>query len=96
MLIAVAAIRMRDLFGVVILFGVYSLLTAALFMNLDDPSALAQLVANYDMHQDLQLLAAINLPLGPDGSEYGGIESPIPDEYLSTGPALFMQLAWYF
>ena len=35
MLIAVAAIRMRDLFGVVILFGVYSLLTAVLFMDLD-------------------------------------------------------------
>ena len=35
MLIAIAAIRMLDLFGVVILFGVYSLLTAVLFMNLD-------------------------------------------------------------
>lgn len=35
MLIAVVAIRMRDLFGVVILFGVYSLLTAVLFMDLD-------------------------------------------------------------
>ncbi len=34
-LIAVAAIRLRDLFAVVMLFGVYSLLTAALFMNLD-------------------------------------------------------------
>jgi len=34
-LIAIASIRMLDLFGVVILFGVYSLLTAALFMNLD-------------------------------------------------------------
>ncbi|MGD8235417.1 MAG: DUF4040 domain-containing protein [Chromatiales bacterium] len=34
-LIAIAAIRMRDLFGVVILFGVYSLLTAVLFMDLD-------------------------------------------------------------
>ena len=35
MLIAIVAIRMRDLFGVVILFGVYSLLTAVLFMDLD-------------------------------------------------------------
>ena len=35
MLIAIVAIRMLDLFGVVILFGVYSLLTAVLFMNLD-------------------------------------------------------------
>ena len=35
MLIAIAAIRLRDLFAVVILFGIYSLLTAALFMDLD-------------------------------------------------------------
>jgi multicomponent Na+:H+ antiporter subunit B len=34
-MIAIVAINMRDLFGVVILFGVYSLLTAVLFMDLD-------------------------------------------------------------
>jgi multicomponent Na+:H+ antiporter subunit B len=34
-MIAVAAIALSDLFAVVMLFGVYSLLTAALFMNLD-------------------------------------------------------------
>ena len=34
-MIAVAAISLSDLFAVVMLFGVYSLLTAALFMNLD-------------------------------------------------------------
>jgi multicomponent Na+:H+ antiporter subunit B len=34
-MIAVAAINLSDLFAVVMLFGVYSLLTAALFMDLD-------------------------------------------------------------
>ena len=34
-MIAVAAISLSDLFAVVMLFGVYSLLTAALFMDLD-------------------------------------------------------------
>jgi multicomponent Na+:H+ antiporter subunit B len=34
-LIAVAAARLRDLFGVVMLFGIYSLLSATLFMVLD-------------------------------------------------------------
>ena len=34
-MIAVAAIVLSDLFAVVMLFGVYSLLTAVLFMNLD-------------------------------------------------------------
>lgn len=35
MLIALAAIRLRDLFAVVMLFGVYSFMTASLFMDLD-------------------------------------------------------------
>jgi multicomponent Na+:H+ antiporter subunit B len=34
-LIAIAAATLRDLFAVVILFGIYSLMTAALFMDLD-------------------------------------------------------------
>jgi len=33
--IAIAAVRSRDLFGVVILFGIYSLMTALLFLDLD-------------------------------------------------------------
>ena len=33
-MIAIAAIRLRDLFAVAILFGIYSLMTAALFMDL--------------------------------------------------------------
>jgi multicomponent Na+:H+ antiporter subunit B len=35
LLVAIAAIRLRDLFAVVMLFSIYSLLTAALFMDLD-------------------------------------------------------------
>lgn len=35
MLIALAAIRLQDLFAVVMLFGVYSFMTATLFMDLD-------------------------------------------------------------
>jgi len=34
-MIAVAVIRLRDLFAVVMLFGIYSFMTAALFMDLD-------------------------------------------------------------
>ncbi|MGB7451414.1 MAG: hypothetical protein WBM36_04725 [Lysobacterales bacterium] len=71
-------------------------LTPNMFINLTDPSALAQLVLSYDWKQDIQLLAALNLPIGPDGSEYGGIDSVRPGLYISTGPSLFVQLAWYF
>jgi len=72
------------------------LLVPALFMNLGDPSALAQLVVQYGLAQDFDLLCALNVPIGPSGSEFGGIPSPIEGYYLSTDPGLFAQLAWYF
>jgi len=71
-------------------------LTPNAFINLTDPSALAQLVLSYDWKQDIQLLGALNIPVGPDGSEYGGIESAHPGLYVSTGASVFAQLAWYF
>ena len=72
------------------------MLTPNIFINLTDPSALAQLVLSYDWKQDLQVLGALNFPIGPNGSEYGGIDTEQPGLYLSTGPSLFAQLAWYF
>jgi hypothetical protein len=71
-------------------------LTPNIFINLTDPSALAQLLLVYDWKQDILLLGALNIPVGPNGSEYGGIESGQPGLYVSTGPSLFVQLAWYF
>ena len=67
-----------------------------IFVNLEDPSSLVQVVAQYDWKQNLQILAAVNIPVGPDGSEYGGIEAPMEGQYFSTGPGLFAQLAWYY
>ena len=72
------------------------LLTPTLLINLEDPSALGQLVARYDLRQDLLLTCAINLPIGPPGSEYGGAESTVEGRYFSAGPSLFAQLAVYF
>jgi len=72
------------------------LLTPNIFLNASDGSLLAQLVSSYDLKQDIQLLAAIGLPAGPDGSEYGGIDSAIPGKPLSFGASLFVQLAVYF
>ena len=72
------------------------LLIPNFFVNLEDPSSLVQLVAQYDWKQNLQILAAVNIPFGPDGSEYGGIEAPMEGNYFSTGPSLFAQLAWYY
>ncbi len=71
-------------------------LTPNAFINLNDPSALAQLVLSYDWKQDIQILVALNVPVGPDGSEFGGIEAIEPGLFVSSGPSLFAQLAWYF
>jgi hypothetical protein len=71
-------------------------LSPNMFINLTDPSALAQLVLSYDWQQNIQLLAAMNIPLGSNGSEYGGIEAQQSGLFVSTGASLFAQLAWYF
>ena len=72
------------------------LLTPNIFLNASDGSLLAQLVSSYDLKQDVQLLAALGLPAGADGTEYGGIDSSIPGKPLSFGASLFVQLAMYF
>ena len=72
------------------------LISPNIFINLDDPSALAQCVLSYDWKQDLQILAALNIPIGPKGSEYGGTVAPVDGQYFSSGPSIFAQLSWYF
>lgn len=70
--------------------------TPTVFVNVADPSALLQVVTSYSLSDNMTFLGSINVPIGPDGSEFGGIESGFPDRYLSTGAGLFAQLAWYF
>jgi hypothetical protein len=72
------------------------MLTPNVFINASDASFLAQLVSSYDLKQDWQLLAAISLPVGAAGTEYGGIDSAVAGKQLSTEFSLFAQLAWYF
>jgi len=71
-------------------------LTPNVFVNLSDGSALVQIVTQNDLEQDLVLLGAVGLPVGPTGTEFGGIETDVPGLYLSRGPSLFLQLNWYF
>lgn len=82
------------------------LLTPNAFINMSDHSALLQLVSQHDVAQDLQLLLSANIPVGPRGTEFGGIPFDIsafattfgPSEpvYLSAEFGVFAQLAWYF
>ena len=71
-------------------------LTPTLLVNVSDPSALLQFVTNYSVSDNMTFLASLNLPLGANGSEFGGIETGVPNRYLSTDVGLFAQIAWYF
>lgn len=71
-------------------------LTPTLLANLSDPSGLLQLVTNYSLSDSMTLLGSINVPLGPRGSEFGGISAGERNRYLSGGAGLFAQFAWYF
>ncbi len=70
-------------------------LTPTLLANIADPSALLQIVTSYSLSDNMTFLGSLNLPVGPNGSEFGGIESG-SGRYLSAGPGVFAQLAWYF
>ncbi len=70
--------------------------TPTVLANVADPSALLQFVTNYSLSDNMTLLASLNLPVGPEGSEFGGIDAAVPDRYLSGGAGLFAQIAWYF
>jgi len=72
------------------------LLTPNVFVNLQDPSALVQVVFRNDLLENLQLWSSINVPLGADGTEFGGAASAVPELYLSSGPTVSVQLAWYW
>ena len=71
-------------------------ITPNLFVNLNDGSALAQLVVQWDLGQNWQFLAALNTPLGSSGTEYGGLETGLDELTLGVDSSLFAQLAWYF
>ena len=71
-------------------------ITPNLFWNLEDPSALLQIVTQNSLGDNLLLLGALALPLGASGTEYGGIDSGVPGTYFSTDLSFFLQLNWYF
>jgi len=72
------------------------LLTPTVFANLDDGSAFLQLITQCSLGDNSLFLGSLNVPLGPPGSEFGGLETGTAGRYLSTDLGLFAQLAWYF
>jgi hypothetical protein len=70
--------------------------TPTLLMNAADPSGLLQLVSQYSLSDNMLLLGSLNIPVGSNGSEFGGVPSEVPGRYVSRGAGIFAQLAWYF
>ncbi len=70
--------------------------TPNLFWNLGDDSALLQVNTRNDLAENLVLLGSVSLPLGSRGTEYGGIETGVPGQFLTQDFTLFLQLNWYY
>lgn len=71
-------------------------LTPTLVGNVDDSSALLQVVTQYSLSDNATFLGSLNIPIGADGTEYGGPDAGLPGRYLSFDYGVFAQLAWYF
>jgi hypothetical protein len=72
------------------------MLTPTVLTNVNDPSGLLQLVTQYSLSDNMTFLGSLNIPMGANGTEFGGPESGIPGRYLSVDAGVFAQFAWYF
>jgi len=72
------------------------MLTPTVLSNVNDPGGLLQVVTQYSLSDNMTFLGSLNIPLGANGTEFGGPESGVPGRYLSTDAGVFAQLAWYF
>jgi hypothetical protein len=71
-------------------------ITPTVVSNINDPSAMLQIITSYSLADDMSFLGSLNVPLGASGTEYGGAESGIPNRYFSFDVGVFAQFAWYF
>ena len=68
--------------------------------NIRDRSGLAQLRFMYNLSQDSDIQFGVNVPLGPSGTEFGGVPLAVsPDSemrYLSSSVQAYVRAGWYF
>lgn len=72
------------------------LATPAMFVNVDDRSAYLQLGGQYNVAQNWQLTAALNIPIGSEGTEYGGLATGVGGTTLAVDWGVFFQLGFYY
>lgn len=65
------------------------------FINLQDPSATVQVLGQYNQSDNSVISSGLILPVGPDGSEYGGLAASA-SSYFSRQYTVFIKYAYYF
>jgi hypothetical protein len=72
-------------------------LAPTFILDLDDGSAYALASATWSLSDDLTLIAGAQAPLGPQGSEFGGIRTaPGTSTTIGSAPQIYLQLRRYF
>lgn len=64
--------------------------------NLNDTSSFFQLRAVADITQDFQVITGLNVPIGPGGTEYGGLAFPGSDKFVSVPLSAFLRTSLFF
>ena len=48
------------------------------------------------LRENLLLWSSLGMPVGTDGTEFGGADFGVPGRYLSAGPSASVRLVWYW
>ena len=64
--------------------------------NLDDESAIVQQRLECDIGQNTSLLLGLDIPIGPSGSEFGGIELEPSGLEASSGVSSYLRISYFF
>jgi hypothetical protein len=72
-------------------------ITPSVIADLNDPSLYAIFAATYSVEDNLTLIAGAQAPLGPSGSEFGGVRlSPGSPTFVGAPAQVYLQLRRYF
>ncbi|MBI9074796.1 MAG: hypothetical protein JEZ02_05220 [Desulfatibacillum sp.] len=65
-------------------------------INLDDGSLLVQPRISWDALSSLRILAGVDIPAGPSGTEFGGLDEPLTGKPASAPVKAYVMATWYF
>ena len=65
-------------------------------LNLDDASLLLQPRISWDVLASLNLLAGVDIPTGPNNTEFGGLDEPYTGKSMGAPVKAYLMGTWYF